>query len=86
MKIKMYCNGMGPFEYEAVEMSMEQFDAIKEDRDTPDLVAVGGRVFYNDYTCLAGYSGTCKCMSHPKKSWCEYFPETLHWGKVVFSL
>ena len=86
MKIKAYCNGMGPFEYEAVEMSLEQFDAIKDNRDTPDFVAVDGRVFYNDSTCLAGYAGTCRCMSHPKKSWCEYFPESMRWGKVVYSI
>lgn len=34
-KVSMYCNGMGPFEYDVVEMTQEEFDRIKFQRDTP---------------------------------------------------
>lgn len=86
MKVRMYCNGMGPFEYDAVEMTQEEFKEIKFKRDTPDLVCVEGRVLENEYTCLNGYDGTCNCFSHPRKSWREYFPAKMKWGKIAYSL
>lgn len=86
MEIKVYWKGMCPRKYEIPEMTREQFDTIKDKKDTPIYVAVEGHVYYNEHTCLDGYAGTCRCMSHPKKSWREYFPETLSWGKTVFSI
>lgn len=83
MKVKMYCNGMGPFEYDAVEITAHEFAAIRDKEYTPSLVCVEGRVFYNEYTCHSGYSGTCNCLSHPRKSWVEYFPHEMKWGEYV---
>ena len=50
-------------------MSKEEFEKIRMNRDTPEFVLVDGTLMYNEYTCLAGYAGTCNCMSHPLKRW-----------------
>lgn len=69
-----------PRQVEAVEMTAEEFDAIKWKRDTPDFVIVGGVGYWNSHTCLSGYAGTCNCFSHPRKEWRQFDPVT---GRIL---
>lgn len=62
----------GVYDYDTPVMTQEEFEAIMDQRDTPEMVKLtDGRVYYNDYTCYAGFDGTCNCGSHPMKSWRE---------------
>lgn len=63
-------------EVTAIELSPDEFEEIKWKRDTPDFVISGGVGYYNSYTCLSGYSGTCNCFTHPRKEWTKFNPVT----------
>ena len=75
---------------DCLELTSEEFDRIIDTKNTPTLVKVGNRVFFNDYTCWGGYDGTCNCYSHPRKSWQELIPApgyndgSYHFGPHIF--
>lgn len=73
MKEVIKING---FNLDAEVMTEAEFEAIKKNEETPSMVKVGERYFYNQYTCHSGYSGTCRCFHHPMKEWVEYLPQT----------
>ena len=64
-----YCNNI--ITQEACAMSQAEFDTIRRDEETPKMVLIkeSGEILFNSHTCNSGYSGTCFCLSHPKKSW-----------------
>ncbi|MBR5297766.1 MAG: hypothetical protein IKU29_07875 [Parabacteroides sp.] len=68
-------------EVSAEEMTDEEFDAIKNKKDTPEFVHIVGtdRLMYNEHTCLHGYDGTCRCISHPRKSWITWSLKDRTW-------
>lgn len=63
-------------EVEAVELNHDEWEEIKYNRDTPVFVVSDGVGYYNSYTCLSGYSGTCRCINHPLKEWTRFDPVT----------
>lgn len=72
----------GKQEFEAEEMTKEEFDKIKPQRDTPDVVKISEEeAYYNNYTCISSYryGGTCNCISHPTKEWIKFNPTTGVW-------
>ena len=49
----------------------------KLNRDTPEYVKINDdEAYFNEFTCLGGYAGTCDCMSHPRKKWIRFNPTT----------
>lgn len=58
--------------------TLEEFnEKYRKERDTPSVVVIDDELaFYNDYTCLSGFSGTCLCLMHPMKSWIAFNPKT----------
>lgn len=83
VKIKGY---NGTFDYKAVVLTEEEWQNVCSKEFGPDLVSVDGRIFYEEYTCHGGYSGTCNCINHPRKSWREYLPEEERFGDIVFEI
>ena len=73
MKKKLYFTYQ-PIEAEIAEMERVEFEEIMDDRDTPEFVHITGtdELYYNSYTCLAGFDGTCGCISHQRKRWDLY--------------
>lgn len=71
MTVKIYGR-----EVEAVELNHDEWEEIKYNRDTPDFVVSDGVGYWNSYTCLSGYSGTCRCINHPRKEWIRFDPVT----------
>lgn len=63
-----------PVEAQVVEMTEDEFAAIMDARDTPEFIHIVGTddLHYNSYTCLQGYDGTCRCISHQRKVWDSY--------------
>jgi len=62
-------------------MSRDEFDSIKGDKITPDLVYITDedKLKLNQYTCYSSYryGGTCNCISHPTKEWIDFTNEIL---------
>lgn len=78
MQRKFLINGLIA-EVNAENMTLVEYQAIKRNRDTPNLVILeDGTQKFNDYTCYGGYDGTCNCISHKKKSWI-----TVKWVEVM---
>lgn len=74
MKITMdilVCYGLRFLRQTAEVMTEAEFRAIEDEKDTPVYVVVGDKLYYNSYTCYAGFDGTCNCFSHPRKEWIE---------------
>lgn len=78
-KYQVYSNlvrGMIDISKDVVEMTSAEFDKIREDKETPQFVHLTDKqqdiIYYNDYTCLNGFDGTCWCLSHPRKSWSKW--------------
>lgn len=69
--------GLRSLRQQAVIMSEDEFAGIKNEKETPSYVVVGNKLFYNSYTCCAGFDGTCNCVSHPRKEW-EVSPLSAH--------
>lgn len=83
-KVKVYHAFAGrEVEYDAEVMTSEEFDDICDKEDTPDFVVVDGTILYNESTCHSGYSGTCNCISHYRKSWREYTKDG--WGDIYYA-
>lgn len=64
-------------EYEAVELKPEEFDRIWKAENTPEfVVTTDGIGWFNERTCHNGYRGTCNCVSHDRKRWVRFNPDT----------
>jgi hypothetical protein len=77
VKIKYWSAFLGRhIEDEAVVMTAEEFQTIKNQKETPDWVYISdnGMVLFNEHTCLSSYrfGGNCACLNHPHKKWVEY--------------
>lgn len=52
--------------------------AFQKDKEWPDYKGkskaflVNGVVYYEQFTCHDGYSGTCNCFSHSRRQWATY--------------
>ena len=52
--------------------------AFEKNKEYPDYhgnskaFLVGDVVYYEQFTCHSGYSGTCNCFSHPRRKWWTY--------------
>lgn len=78
-KVKFHTIG-GMYEYDASDMTKEEFEKIRHNKHTPTYVKINDtEAYFNDYTCLSGFDGTCNCMCHPRKSWLKFNPTTGEW-------
>lgn len=75
-KVK-FATCQGIYEYDATDMTKAEYEKIKLNRDTPEFIKISDKeAYFNEYTCLGGYAGTCNCMSHPRKKWIRFNPTT----------
>lgn len=75
-KVK-FATCQGIYEYDATDMTKVEYEKIKWNRDTPEYVKINDdEAYFNEFTCLGGYAGTCNCMSHPRKKWIRFNPTT----------
>lgn len=63
-----------PIDVDVSDMTKDEFEEIKNSEDTPQHVHITGtdELWYNSYTCLNGFEGTCMCESHQRKRWDLY--------------
>jgi hypothetical protein len=85
-KYEVYSNtarGMIDVSDDVVEMTSEEFERICENKETPEFVHLTDtdtdKLYYNDHTCLNGYDGTCRCLSHPRKHWAKWSMKRKCW-------
>lgn len=62
-------------------MNNDEFEAISNNRDTPDLVYNTDKdeLYYNSFTCCNSYlyGGTCRCINHNIKRWDKFTNQIL---------